>query len=450
MYNLTNRYGKTCRWVGTCALLALTSLALTAQRPMKFDFGHGKVKKGYVQVKPDTRYTPERGYGFDYGTRPASEAYRCKDALTGDYCTSTTPFYFSVDLPEGNYDVTVTLGKRNSASLTTVKAESRRLMLEKVRTDKGKMVARTFTVNVRTPRISDTESIRIKPREHAYLNWDNKLTIEFGDSLPSVAAVEIVPNTSAVTVFLAGNSTVVDQDKEPWAAWGQMVTRFFEPGKVAVANYAESGESLSSFVSAKRLEKMLSVIKPGDYLFVEFGHNDQKQRGEGIGPWESYSNYLRRFVDDARARGANPVIVTSMHRRNFDADGKVVNTLGDYPAAARKVAAELNVPLIDLNQMSQVLYEAWGPEKSVKAFVHYPANTWPGQSEKLEDNTHFNSYGAYQIAQCIVKGIRELNLGLAQFLVNDVPVFDPAHPQDPDGWSLSVSPMAANEKPDGN
>ena len=139
-----------------------------------------------------------------------------------------------------------------------------------------------------------------------------------------------------------------------------------------------------------------------------------------------------------------------MHRRNFDADGKVVNTLGDYPAAARKVAAELNVPLIDLNQMSQVLYEAWGPEKSVNAFVHYPANTWPGQSEKLEDNTHFNSYGAYQIAQCIVKGIRELNLGLAQFLANDVPVFDPAHPQDPDGWSLSVSPMAANEKPDGN
>jgi lysophospholipase L1-like esterase len=395
-------------------------------------------------------YTPERGYGFDYGTQPASEVYRCKDRLTGDYCQSTKPFYFSVGLPEGNYDVTVVLGKHKGASLTTVKAESRRLMLEKIATQKGRMTRRTFTVNVRTPRIDSTTSIRIKPREKAYLNWDNKLTIEFGDSLPSVAAIEIVPNTTATTLFLAGNSTVVDQDKEPWAAWGQMITRFFEPGKVAVANYAESGEALSTFVSSKRLAKVLSIIKPGDYLFVEFGHNDQKQKGEGIGPWESYAAYLKQFVGEARSRGANPVLVTSMHRRNFDANGKVVNTLGDYPAAVRKVAAELNVPLIDLNHMSAILYEAWGPQESVKAFVHYPAGTWPGQDTKLEDNTHFNSYGAYQIANCIVKGIRDLNLGIAQYILPGTPVFDPAKPDDPNTWKLSVSPMAANDKPDGN
>ncbi|MFT3737801.1 MAG: rhamnogalacturonan acetylesterase [Breznakibacter sp.] len=431
-------------------LFVAAAYTLHAQKTLKFDFGQGKVKKGYIGVTPETIYTPGRGYGFDYGTCPASEAVRCKGALTGDYCTSTHPFYFSVDLPEGNYDVTVTLGQRNGSSLTTVKAESRRLMLEKVRTPKGKMVTRTFTVNVRTPRINDSVSIRIKPREKAYLNWDKKLTIEFCDSLPGIAAMEIVPNQAAVTVFLAGNSTVVDQDKEPWAAWGQMITRFFEPGRVVVANYAESGESLSSFVSSKRLDKIMSVVKPGDYLFIEFGHNDQKQKGEGIGPWESYSNYLRNFVLEARNLGVIPVIVTSMHRRNFDAEGKVVNTLGDYPAAARKVAGELKVPLIDLNQMSQTLYEAWGPEKSVKGFVHYPAGTWPGQTEKLEDNTHFSPYGAYQIAQCIVKGIRDLNLDLAQFIISGLPPFDPAHPQDPDSWDLPLSPMAANEKPDGN
>jgi lysophospholipase L1-like esterase len=432
--------------VGFC--LALGNLF--AQHARQFDFGHGKAKKGYVQVTPDMVYSSDNGYGFDYGTKPASEVWRCKNRLTGDYCSSTKPFYFSVDLPEGNYDVIVTLGNRQKASHTTVKAESRRLMLQDVHTAKGQMTTRMFTVNVRTPRISDTESIRIKPREKAYLNWDGKLTIEFGGMSPSVAAIQIVPNNTATTVFLAGNSTVVDQDKEPWAAWGQMITRFFEPGKVVVANYAESGESLSSFVSAKRLAKILSIIKPGDYLFVEFGHNDQKQKGEGIGPWESYSNYLRLFVNETRQRGANPVLVTSMHRRNFDDNGKVVNTLGDFPAAVRKVAQEMGVPLIDLNQMSETLYEAWGPVESVKGFVHYAAGTWPGQDVKLEDNTHFNSYGAYQIAQCIVKGIRDLNLEIARFLVGDVPLFDPAFPQSPDNWNLSISPMAANDKPDGN
>jgi lysophospholipase L1-like esterase len=434
-----------------CLVLAMgLSFSLCAQTHWKFDFGHGKVKKGYTQVTPQMVYSSERGFGFDYGTQPASEVFRGHDALTRDYCTSTAPFYFSVDLPEGNYDVTVILGRHNGPSKTTVKAESRRLMLEKVTTQTNEMVKRTFTVNVRTPKISDAESIRIKPREKAYLNWDNKLTIEFGDSLPSVAAIEIVPNTTAVTAFLAGNSTVVDQDKEPWAAWGQMVTRFFKPGDVVVANYAESGEALNSFVSSKRLAKIMSVIKPGDYLFVEFGHNDQKQKGDGIGPWESYTNSLKLFVNEARSRGANPVLVTSMHRRNFDENGKVINTLGDYPAAVRKVAVDLQVPLIDLNAMSQTLYEAWGVEKSIKAFVHFPANTWPGQAEALQDNTHFSTYGAYEIAKCIVKGIVDARLPLANSIVDDFGDFDPSHPDNPDTWKMSISPMAANEKPDGN
>jgi lysophospholipase L1-like esterase len=434
-----------------CLVLAMgVSISLCAQTHWKFDFGHGKVKKGYTQVTPKMVYSSERGFGFDYGTQPASEVFRGHDALTRDYCTSTAPFYFSVNLPEGNYDVTVVLGRHKGPSKTTVKAESRRLMLEKVSTQTNEMVKRTFTVNVRTPKISDTESIRIKPREKAYLNWDNKLTIEFGDSLPSVAAIEIVPNTTAITLFLAGNSTVVDQDKEPWAAWGQMVTRFFKPGEVVVANYAESGEALSSFVSSKRLAKILSVIKPGDYLFVEFGHNDQKQKGDGIGPWESYTNSLKLFVNEARGRGANPVLVTSMHRRNFDENGKVINTLGDYPAAVRKVAADLQVPLIDLNAMSQMLYEAWGVEHSIKAFVHYPANTWPGQTEALQDNTHFSTYGAYEIAKCIVKGIIDARLPLATSIVDGFGDFDPSRPDDPDTWKLSISPMAANDKPDGN
>ncbi|PZX18639.1 lysophospholipase L1-like esterase [Breznakibacter xylanolyticus] len=432
-----------------CAAFVLFVTSVMGQA-MKFDFGNGKTAKGYTRVAPEMVYSDASGFGFDYNTRPAAEKHKKGNALTSDYCFSDRPFYFSVKLPEGNYDVTLTLGNPNGTSSTTVKAESRRLMLEKMQTVRGETLQRTFTVNVRTPRISDNERIRIKPREKGYLNWDNKLTIEFGDSLPSVCAMEIVPNATATTVFLAGNSTVVDQDKEPWAAWGQMITRFFEHGKVVVANYAESGEALHSFKASQRLAKILSVMKPGDYLFIEFGHNDQKRKGDEHGAWGSYSDLMREFVSLTRQKGGNPVIVTSMHRRNFDANGKVVHSLGDFPAAARKVAADMQVPLVDLNQMSEIMYEAWGPEKSIKAFVHYPANTWPGQEQKLEDNTHFNSFGAYEIARCIRKGIIDLKLPLAQFLTTDVPEFDPSHPDDPDSWSLSISPMAANEKPDGN
>src|SRR4029077_9945430 len=97
-----------------------------------------------------------------------------------------------------------------------------------------------------------------------------------------------------------------------------------------------------------------------------------------------------------------PVLVTSMQRRSFDSSGHIINTLSDYPEAMRQTAQEENVALVDLNAMSKVLYEAWGPAQSVRAFVHYPANSFPNQPEELKDNTHFNPYGAYELAECIV------------------------------------------------
>jgi lysophospholipase L1-like esterase len=230
-------------------------------------------------------------------------------------------------------------------------------MVESFTTAKGKVTAVEFTVNIRDSLIRDATGnvvnrVKLKQRELDYLHWDNKLTLEFVGDSPKVCGLEITPNTTATTVFLAGNSTVVDQDKEPWAAWGQMIPAFFEGKKVAIANYAESGEALNSFISARRLEKVLSLMKPGDYLFIEFGHNDQKQKGEGIGPFTSYKKNLQYFVSEVRKKGGIPVLVTSMHRRNFDSTGHIVNTLGEYPEAVRQTAREENVALIDLNAMS--------------------------------------------------------------------------------------------------
>ncbi len=283
-------------------------------------------------------------------------------SVTGGFC-SEKPFFYSTALSEGNYNVKVTFGDLAGPSSTTLRAESRRLIFEKIETAAGKMETRSFTVNLRNSRINSTDSVRLKPREIGKLDWDDKLTLEFNGSHPCVAALEIARADDAITVFLAGDSTVVDQDDEPWAAWGQMLPRFFKQG-VAIANYAESGEALKSFVAERRLEKLLTQMKRGDYLFIQFTHNDQKQGSAYVEAFGSYKEYLKRFINEARARGATPVLVTSMHRRTFGEDGKIQNSLGDYPEAMRQTAREENVALIDLSAMSKTLYEALGPEES--------------------------------------------------------------------------------------
>lgn len=397
----------------------------------KFDFT-GR-NKDFLPVTPETVYGSGQSYGYDLHT-VQQEGH---------------PFFFSVDLPEGNYRVKVVLGNEKDRSVTTVKSESRRLMLENIMTDPGEYAEHTFVVNIRNTLIGDNDSVRIKPREVGKLIWDNKLTLEFNGKNPSVASIEIDKANELPTIFLAGNSTVVDEANEPWCGWGQVFPRFLKP-TIAVANYAESGEAANTFVSSKRFAKLLTQMKEGDYLIIEFGHNDQKQTGEGKGPFTSYKNDLKYLVDEARSKGATPVLVTPMHRRRFDEDGKVINTHGNYPAAMKQLADEEGVYLIDLNNMSATLYEAWGVEGSKRAFVHYPAGTFPDQEKPLEDNTHFNPYGGYQIAQCILRGIVDNHIPLEDYIIDEFKGFDPASPDDPDTFDIPATPFASIVKPDGN
>jgi lysophospholipase L1-like esterase len=276
------------------------------------------------------------------------------------------------------------------------------------------------------------------------------LSIEFSGHRPAVSSIEVSPNDSAVTVFLAGNSTVTDQRYEPYSAWGQMLPRFFKPGFVSVANHAESGEALKSFIGENRLEKLLSEIRPGDYVFIQFAHNDQKtQSSAHSAPFTDYKELLKRYIIEARNKGAIPVLVTPMLRRNFDGEGRVVNTHGDYPEAMRQVAEEEQVAMIDLFGMSRTLYEALGPEDSKSLFVHYPAHTFAGQEEELKDNTHHSTYGAYELSKCIVQGIRDNHLELADYLVEGLPEFDPAHPDPFSSWNLPLSPVVNLATPEG-
>ncbi len=426
-----------------------TNMAGESNLVAAFDFGPGKVKDGYKAVRPETRYSKEMGFGLKSGKTVTAIDRKGSDPLLSDFLTCDQPFYFEVDLPEGNYRVKLHLGDYRGQSVTTIKAESRRLMLEKVTTENGNLITEVFDINLRTPRINDSLQIKLKSRELNYLNWDQKLTIEFGDKRPCVAGIEIYELDSIPVIFLAGNSTVTDQEDEPWASWGQMFTRFLKPG-IVVANFAESGESLRSFKGERRLEKILSLMKPGDFLFIEFAHNDQKKGGSYVEPFTTYTEEIKYFISKAREKGGKPVLVTSMHRRNFDEAGRIVNTLDAYPEAMRKIAKEVGLPLIDLNAMSKILYETLGVEQSKLAFVHYPAGTFPRQEKELADNTHFSNYGAYQLAKCVVQSIRENHDELESFIVSDFKGYDPAKPDDPSEFNLPRSLAASAIKPDGN
>lgn len=360
----------------------------------------------------------------------------------------TLPERISVDVPDGNYKVTIRIGSKKKAGSTTVRGESRRLFIENLATKKGQIIERTFVINKRNTLIVDKEYVKIKPREKSKLNWNDQLDLEFSGDAPQITSLTIDKVDNVTTVFLCGNSTVVDQDNEPWASWGQMIPNFFDD-QVAFANYAESGESANTFISAGRLKKLLTQMKEGDYIFVEFGHNDQKQKGPGKGAYYSYMTSLKTFIDEARLKGANPVLVTPTQRRSFK-DGKIVDTHADYPEAMRWLAQKENIPLIDLHAMTRTLYEAMGVEESKQAFVHYPANTYPNQPKALEDNTHFNPYGAYQIAKCVVEGIKLINLPLAKHINDDYQAYSPAKPDAVESFHWVPSKFAEIEKPDGN
>lgn len=394
---------------------------------LRFQFADDDAAPGHVLVTPDTSYDSARGYGFE----------------------PSMPTQFSVRVPaDGNYRVSLTFNGSSNAELT-IKAETRRLMLERNQSKAGHSTGASFLVNVRGPAISGGGEVRLNAREQLTRTWDDKLTLEFLPDRQSVRTIEIEPATNVTTVYLAGDSTVTDQGEEPWTGWGQMLPRFFND-TVAVANHAESGRTLRSFRGDRRLDKILSLVQPGDYVFIQFGHNDMKEKGEGIGALTSYKKDLESYVSAVKTKGATPVLVTSMYRRRFSPDGKLQDSLGDYPLANVRVAREQGLTLIDLHDMSGKLFAALGPSDSKRAFVHYPMGTFPGQRESLKDDTHFNAFGGYELARCVVEGIRMSNLPLARQLAPDVTPFDPAKPDNLNAFNIPASAPKPSQTPEGS
>jgi pectinesterase len=187
---------------------------------------------------------------------------------------------------------------------------------------------------------------------------------------------------------------------------------------VRVRNHEKNGRSTRLFIEQKHWQTLLDSLKAGDYVFIQFGHNDgAKDRPDRYTPPEDYRANLVRFVREVRERKATPVLFTPVMRRRFTKEGVFQDVHGVYPGLVREVAAELKAPLIDMHRASERVLVGYGPEESRKLFLQLK----PGESQNypngVEDNTHFNPRGAEEMAALAVAGIRERKLGLSKFLL---------------------------------
>jgi lysophospholipase L1-like esterase len=329
-----------------------------------------------------------------------AQAHRGDDRGEGSvaaHCTGTAPITCHFDIPPGNYRVTALLGSRDQAGSTAVWAEQRRTMLAPVQTTAGQLSRQEFTVNVRDPEGEPTGDGGI---------GTPGLDLHFDGTAPQLRAIEVHPAERPLVVYLAGDSTTCDQPGAPYTGWGQVLPARFR-ARVSIANYADSGESSGSFLNTPALfPTMQPLIKRGDYVFIQFGHNDKTTTKA------DYQANLRLLVAGVQARRGRAVLVTPPVRRLFGSDGKLtptavhVNSLGvDLPAAMKEVAAEEGVPLIDLTARGRVLLESLGPAASLALYL-----------PQFKDNTHFSDQGANAMADLFLAGAQDLALPLTRSL----------------------------------
>lgn len=221
------------------------------------------------------------------------------------------------------------------------------------------------------------------------------------------------------TVFLIGDSTMADKptpQTNPERGWGQMLPGFFD-GRVVVRNHAVNGRSSKSFIDEGRWNTVLQALKPGDYVFIQFGHNDQKREDPAryTNPHTGYRKNLRRFVTETRERGGNPVLFSSIVRRNFNNHGVLEDTHCAYPVVARAVAEELGVPFVDLQLLSEELVLGLGREASKQLYVWVKPGEYAMYPEGKQDDTHLSVRGATEIARLAVQGLRAASVPLASF-----------------------------------
>ncbi|MDI1241003.1 MAG: rhamnogalacturonan acetylesterase [bacterium] len=244
-----------------------------------------------------------------------------------------------------------------------------------------------------------------------------RVSLLFG--LMLFASVVVVGQKRPVTIYLAGDSTMAAKlpEKRPETGWGEKLEVHFKPLTVKVDNRAANGRSTKTFISEGKWQAIIDDLAKGDYVFIQFGHNDSsKDKGERYTPPEDYRKNLARFVDEVRSKGGNPVLLTPVMRRRFDKEGKFHDTHGEYPDIVRTVAKESKVPLIDMHRSSEALVVHNGVEGSRKLFLQLKAGESANYPNGIEDNTHFSPLGAEVMSELVVKAIRESRMNLRKYL----------------------------------
>ena len=220
---------------------------------------------------------------------------------------------------------------------------------------------------------------------------------------------------AAPTLHLIGDSTMADKPKQPAnpeTGWGQALPALLKPEAVRVVNYAMNGRSTKSFIDEGRWAKVVAALQAGDFVIIQFGHNDEKDQDPKryAAPRGAYQDNLRRFVREAREHGATTMLATPVARRKWNAAGELVDTHGDYPAALRAVAMEEKVPLLELNGLTTELERGHGVEGSKRLHLHYPGGVYERWKEPVKDDTHFSDYGAARVAALAVQEWLRLSL----------------------------------------
>jgi lysophospholipase L1-like esterase len=223
------------------------------------------------------------------------------------------------------------------------------------------------------------------------------------------------PPKKKITVWLIGDSTMAIKETKtyPETGWGMPFVYFFD-STVKVDNRAQNGRSTRTFMEEGRWQPVVDALQEGDFVFVQFGHNDEVKTKKSYTTEDIFKANLVKYITDTRSKKANPVLLTPVARRSFDSSGRVTGTHDVYAQIVRDVAKENNVPLIDLDKEAQALYQQWGVEKSKLLFNQLAPGEHPNYPQGKEDNTHFNELGARMIAQIVLKNVRSLNLELVE------------------------------------
>ncbi|MCB0777242.1 MAG: rhamnogalacturonan acetylesterase [Chitinophagaceae bacterium] len=229
----------------------------------------------------------------------------------------------------------------------------------------------------------------------------------------------LVPDKKKIKIFMAGDSTMSIKETKayPETGWG-MPFAYFWDSSVTIVNLAKNGRSTKTFISEGLWKSIMDDAKEGDYVIIQFGHNDESvEKKERYATPDTFKMNLTRFIKETRNKKATPILFTPVSRRKFDKDGNAVETHKEYSALTREVAKEQNVLFVDLDEKSRALYQQFGEQNSKLLFLQLQPGEHPNYPDGKIDNTHFNELGARLIAQLVLKELKDLNIELKERII---------------------------------